>query len=206
MLPIHCHESLDCTMWQMPALLGTGKALKSYFLPLGFPFSPSPDPMRRYDLRRILVGCMHSFRTCISCLKGVSYCTICDKGITDAVKKLSIAASSSYLGDCGNCHESSESTSSVGDDDPGDLENCRSANKTNVEQLPVGLTQKVISLQSQLQPPPVAKPSIQTELFPTRQQNNSNTGTLGKRCPGEICKTDGRQIPYNCVWHSKLSF
>ena len=74
----------------------------------------------------------------------------------------------------GNYHESSESTSSVGDNDPGALEDCRSANKTNVEQLLVGLTQKVISLQSQLQPPPVAKPSIQTELFPTRQ-NNSNT-------------------------------
>ena len=43
---------------------------------------------------RIFEGCMHSVH--ISCLKGVSYCIICEKGITDAVKKLSVAASSSY--------------------------------------------------------------------------------------------------------------
>ena len=167
---------------------------------------------------------MHSVH--ISCLKGVSYCIICEKGITDAVKKLSVAASSSYLGDSGNCHQSSESTSSVDGDDPGDLEECISANETNVEQLLVGLTQKVISLQSQLQPPPVAKPSVPTEPLPTRQQINTERKTnhcnkckhlrqghrkrgnefTCRRCPGEICMTDGGQIPCNCSWHSKLSY
>ena len=44
-LPRVPRQRQNCTMWQMPALFGAGKEMKSYFLPLGFQFCPSPDPM-----------------------------------------------------------------------------------------------------------------------------------------------------------------
>ena len=216
-LPRVPRQRQDCTMWQMPALFGASKEMKSYFLPLGFQFCPSPDPMRRCDLHncsevcdvpwRIFEGCMHSFH--ISCLKGVSYCIICEKGITDAVKKLSAAASSSYLGDSGNCPQSSESTSSVDGDDPGDLEECISANETNVEQLLVGLTQKVISFQSQLRPPPVAKNPLYQQnlrLLDNRLTQNANqttatnASTLGKAIAGEEINSHAEGALVKSAW------
>lgn len=235
-LPRMPRQRQDCTLWSMPILFGT-TPMKSYFLPLGFQFSPVPNPLRRCDCKdcsevndvpwKLFESCMHSFH--VACLKGASYCPICKDGIADALRRLSESASSSYV------HQSSTDsspgqnsevnvTSSFSDSDEEDYSvNC---NETNIEQMLVSLTQKVITLQPSIHPPPVKplnksctdfsngtstaakrqvqqrKPQHCKQCKHLKQGHSKKEGKITCRmCPHGFCSSDGTENQCNCFWH-----
>ena len=236
-LPRVPRQRQDCTFWSMPDLFGKIQ-MKSYFLPLGFQFSSLPDPLRRCDLKdcletnqvpwKLFESCRHSFH--VACLKGATYCPICRDGVADALSRLSESASASYISQS-SVESLPEQDSAVhvstccDSDDEDHPVNC---NETNIEQMLVSLTQKVIALQPSILSPPVKppnkpctdsstgttatkpaqerKPPHCTQCRHLKKGHSKKEGKLTCRmCPNSFCSSDGTESQCSCFWHTSRS-